>query len=124
MGQGDTLFNALAGAAVTVFASFIPFSPVFGGGLAAYLQEGDKASSIRIGAISGAFAAVPFVLFALFVVAGLGFVAPAAGLFGLVILFVFVVAGLYTVGLSTLGGFLGWYVREETTLDDELRDAL
>jgi hypothetical protein len=50
------LTNALIGAVVTVVLPFVPFSPLLGGAVAGYLQERD---GFRVGAPSGAIAAVP-----------------------------------------------------------------
>jgi hypothetical protein len=113
----DSTLHALLGAVVTVVLSFIPFSPVLGGGVAAYLNEADTNTGLRVGALSGLFAAVPLVLFGLLAVFFLGFFAfglhggPALGLGGLlVVLVIGGVAVAYTVGLSALGGYLGAYL--------------
>lgn len=114
----DSTLHALIGAVVTVVFSFIPFSPVLGGGVAAYLNDADTSDGVRIGALSGLIAAVPlllfgllaFAIFGLFTVSGPGMNGMALGLGGLfVLLLVGVVAVAYTVGLSALGGYLGAY---------------
>lgn len=122
MGEGDTLVNALIGAVVTIVLSFTTISPVLGGGVAGYLQRGDRSEGVRIGAISGAIAALPFlVLFFLFG----GFILPGTmmgdgmGIPGGFVLFLFVMlvfALAWTVGLSALGGYLGVYVATETDI--------
>jgi hypothetical protein len=118
----DSSLHALIGAVVTVVVSFVPFSPVLGGGVAAYLNDADANDGVRIGALSGAIASVPLLLFGLFAVFVLGFFAvsgPGGGgmAFGLGGLFLVLVAGLitvaYTVGLSALGGYLGSYLVDE-----------
>lgn len=119
----DSFLHALIGAVVTVVVSFVPFSPVLGGGVAAYLSDADANEGIRIGALSGAIASVPLLLFGLLLVFFLGFFAiggvghggaPAFGVGGLlVVLVVGVVAVAYTVGLSALGGYLGSYLVDE-----------
>ncbi|TSD13711.1 hypothetical protein DP107_11120 [Haloglomus irregulare] len=124
MGQGDTLLNALAGAAVTIVLSFTGFSALLGGAVAGYLQEQGRGDGARVGAISGAIATLPFVLlvfaFGAFGlmggmmmgrVGGPGAVGAGFGVlaFGLVLLLVLA----WNVGLSALGGYLGVYVGQE-----------
>ncbi|WP_338740076.1 DUF5518 domain-containing protein [Haloplanus salilacus] len=115
----DSSLHALIGAVVTVVLSFIPFSPVLGGGVAAYLSEADANEGVRIGAISGVVASVPLLLFGLFLFLVLGVFTvsgPGGGgmAFGVGGLFFVLVAGViavaYTVGLSALGGYLGAYL--------------
>jgi len=128
MAEGDTLVNSILGAVVTVVtASFVPFSPVFGGLLAGYLEGGGRDDGIRIGVISGAIALVPFVVVAVFVVSIvsvflLGTMMGPGRVFGglgfLALGFVFVFAAVYTVGLSALGGWLGNYIRHDTDIGD------
>jgi hypothetical protein len=125
MGQGDTLLNALIGAGVTVVLSFSGFSPLLGGAVAGYLQRGDRSEGTRVGAISGAIAALPFVgllvvafgFFGLFAFGGNG---------GLAILLVFGLFALlfglaWSVGLSAVGGYLGVYIVEETDIGGPAR---
>lgn len=114
----NTLMNALIGAAATVFLSFVPFSPVLGGAVAGYLQEGD---GVRVGAISGVLAAIPLALIGLLaflVLVGVAVGGPGAGIVWVGLLFLVMLAFLaaYTVGLSALGGILGVYLRRETDL--------
>jgi hypothetical protein len=116
----DSTLHALLGAVVTVAFSFIPFSPVLGGGVAAYLSDADSTEGVRLGALSGAMATVPLALFGLFVAVFLGFFALgfdggiAFGIGGILILLVgVVITGAYTVGLSALGGYLAPYLVEE-----------
>lgn len=114
MSARSTYLNALVGAIVTVVLSFVPFSPLLGGGLSGYLEGRDGA---RIGLISGVFAAIPlFLLLAIVggVIAVVPEVTPAvAG--GVVIVAAVVVVFLlvYTVGLSMLGGMVGVYIAGE-----------
>jgi uncharacterized membrane protein (GlpM family) len=129
MAEGDTLVNAVIGAAASfVLSGIVPFSPLFGGGIAGYLQGGDRSEGLRVGAISGAIAVVPAILIGLFVftvvlsvfVGGAAYGAEGFGVFGLfsgvsLVLFgVFFVA--YFVALSAVGGWLGNYVKYDTDL--------
>ena len=121
MGKGDTLLNAAIGAVVTVVLSFTGFSPLIGGGLAGYLQQETRKSGAKVGALSGAFAFIPFIflvfLFFWFVLAGQfafgGFGLPG-GVELLIILFVlFPLVVLWNVALGAVGGYLGTILREE-----------
>ena len=118
MGDGDTLLNALIGAAVTLVTSFVPFSPVIGGAVAGYLQRGDTRAGAKVGALSGLFYAgagalfvVPFLLFVF-----LGAELPGFGL-ALVIAMAGILA-LISAGLGALGGVIGVYVLDETDVGD------
>ncbi|AXG05261.1 hypothetical protein DU500_01805 [Haloplanus rubicundus] len=114
----DSTLHALIGAVVTVVFSFVPFSPVLGGGVAAYLNDADTSDGVRVGALSGLIASIPllifgllaFAIFGLFTVGGPGMNGMAVGLGGFfIVLLIGVVAIAYTVGLSALGGYLGAY---------------
>jgi len=124
MGDGDTLVNAALGAVVSVVLSgVVPFGPLVGGGVAGYLQGGDRTDGLRVGFVSGLIAAIPaaavFALvfsFVTTVLIGTGDVAVPAlfgALFALLALFVFV----FVVGLSAVGGWLGNYVRYDTDFE-------
>jgi hypothetical protein len=120
MSEGDTLINAVIGAVVTVVLSFTGFSPILGGMAAGYLQRGDRADGSRVGAISGAIAALPFLLL-FFVFGGFLFTGSMMGEgmgvpggFFVLLLFGFVFALIWSVGLSALGGYLGVYIATET----------
>jgi len=114
MGSGDTLLNAVIGAAVTVVLSFSGVSPLVGGGVAGYLQAGSRADGARVGAIAGGFAAVPLLLavgVALVwgaVLAGL----PAGVELGVLALVGVAVLSAVVVGLSAVGGYAGAYLQE------------
>lgn len=62
---------AVCGAVATAVLSFLPFSPVFGGGVAAYLDLPDTDRAVRIGALAGGLAAVPAVVLLAFTTVGL-----------------------------------------------------
>jgi hypothetical protein len=128
MAEGDTLLNALIGAVVGIVLSFVPFSTVLGGAVAGYLQGGDRAEGLRVGALSGAVMLVPIFLFAtffggVFFFAAGGVVLPheavaLSGAFALFALLFALIAGLvYVVGLAAVGGFLGNYVKQDTDVD-------
>jgi hypothetical protein len=122
----NTLVNALLGGIAAVVLAFLPFSTVLGGALAGYLQGPDTGEGLRVGALAGVVAVVPFallfflfggVMFA-FVPIGMGMgMDPRVGVFGVVgvsVLLLALVAGLvYTVGLAALGGLLGAYLNRE-----------
>jgi hypothetical protein len=123
MGEGDTLLNALVGAAVTVVLSFVGVSPLLGGAVPGSPQRGDRMDGARVGAISGVLASIPFLLLLFLALGFLGVVtglplgpeAFGASLIGLVVVgFGLFVALAWSVGLSAVGGYLGVYVAEET----------
>lgn len=127
MGDGDTLVNAVIGAVATALLSvFVPLAPLLGGGIAGYLEGGDRNDGFRVGLYSGVISlAVSLVLFAVvfvFLAAFLAFVPEALGLFGAAGLLVLVLGTLstaaYFLGLSALGGWLGNYVRYDTAIGD------
>lgn len=129
MAEGDTWVNAFIGAIVTIIGSgFVPFVPILGGGVAAYLEGGQRDQGIRAGLYAGLIALVPFILFAILLsgfigMMGFGFMQtgmPASG-FGtgmtaFAVIFVFVFGMIYVVGLSALGGWLGNYIKYETDI--------
>ena len=125
----NTLVHALIGALVAVVLSFVPFSPILGGGVAGYLHETD---GLRVGAIAGAIAALPLAL-VLLVIGSFFFLVPVSGPMepgmgpgmgasvgmglpgGVFVLALFVVllSALYSVALSALGGVAGAYLATE-----------
>ena len=113
--EPNTLMNALIGALVTVItAPLLPVAAIFGGAAAGYLQRGDLGEGAKVGAISGAIAAVPAVLLVWLVAAF--FIIGADPLFGFSIvlaLVLFFFLGSYLVGAGALGGVLGAYIRKE-----------
>lgn len=114
----DTTTNAIVGAAVTVVLSFVPLSPVLGGIVAGYLQEGERMDGARAGGLSGLVAAVPVALLLVFVIGGLLAVAAEIGASGAIgiavvaVVFSLLVAVLYLIALSALGGYVGVYLSE------------
>lgn len=133
MGHGDTLLNAAIGTAVTIVLSFTGFSPLVGGGVAGYLQRDGRVSGAKVGALSGVFSSVLFLLFSvlffgLFLVGMPVFVGgPAVGTFGapggpelLVVLLMFVpFVFVWNIGLGALGGYVGAYIHEDRTNSSE-----
>lgn len=124
MEEGNTLVNAVVGAVVTgILTWFVPFAPLFGGGLAGYAEGGDRSDGLRVGGLSGVIASVPILLIAALIVVGLGVISVGAeGFFpfaigGIFVVFAFFFAVLYVVGLSALGGWLGNYVKYDTDFE-------
>ncbi|APX96105.1 DUF5518 domain-containing protein [Natronorubrum daqingense] len=111
--DSSTVFNALVGAAVGIVLSFVPGSTVIGGAVAGYLEGGEPADGVPVGALAGFIMFLPVVLFGFFGMAL--FVGPAGGggfgVFG--ILFLVVFGGLYTVGLSILGAVVGIFLKND-----------
>lgn len=112
--RGENFYvHALLGAVATVLLSFVPFSPVLGGGIAGYMQNEGTGRGTRVGAVSGVFASLPLLaVFALlFTVMSFGSVLTGefAGPLFVVVLVggILLVVGLYTVGFSAAGGYLG-----------------
>ena len=108
----NTWLNALLGAAVTVFLSFIPFSPVLGGAVAGYLEGGEIREGGRVGVLSGIFAAIPVALIIVLVVL-FGLIVSGEPLFALLGVISLVGVIFYVVALGAVGGVLGVYVKEE-----------
>ncbi len=124
--------SALVGAVATVVFSFVPLSPALGGGVAAYLRNGDRREGARVGAIAGGIAAVPILVILALVFGGLSLFTVAVGvgapvnrglaagsLFGtflflgiLLISTLFVL--VFVVGLSAAGGWIAVVILEES----------
>lgn len=119
MAHGDTLLNAAIGAVATIVLTILPFSPVLGGALAGYLQRGEYADGAKVGAISGAFAAIPVALIIMLVAAFFTIVPAGSGHLGIGVFFSFIfvfallVVMVYTVGLGALGGVIGIALADE-----------
>lgn len=112
-GQRNLLTDALVGGLVTLFVSFVPFSPVVGGTVAGYLHQ-DRGP--RVGGLSGLFASIPLVMLVVLVLVVLGFgVVVPGGVDGAVALFAFLAFVLsvalfvaaVNVVLGAVGGVLG-----------------
>jgi hypothetical protein len=124
--------SAVVGAVVTVVFSFVPLSPALGGGVAAYLRNGDRREGARVGAIAGGIAAVPILVVLTLVFGGLSLFTVAVGvgapvnrglaagsLFGTILFLgilllstLFVLA--FVVGLSAAGGWVAVVLLEES----------
>ena len=114
----ESVTNAGVGALVTVALSFIPFSSMAGGAVAAANHGGSYRTGLWLGTLAGACAMVPLLaLFipALYIAGLLGFgIAPGAPGYDLFLALVFGFFLLYTVGLSALGGLAGVWVSAHT----------
>ncbi|WP_440764786.1 DUF5518 domain-containing protein [Natronorubrum sp. DTA7] len=109
----NTIFNALVGGAAGIVLSFVPGSTLLGGGVAGYLEGGQPADGLRVGALAGLVMLVPFVFFGFLAsVLFLGVGGSALGFGALFVVFL-VFGAFYTVGLSILGAVLGIYVKNE-----------
>lgn len=110
---------AVTGAVATWVLSFIPFSPVLGGGIAGYFEAHESERIVSVGAVSGLLAMAPGVIVLVFVAIGvyLGLAAvDATGLgitagVALLIAVLFIVA--YGAGLGALGGFVGGEIADD-----------
>ena len=113
--EPSTLVNSLIGAVVTIVtAPLLPLAAIAGGGVAGYLQRGDIGEGAKIGALSGAIAAIPAFLLVWFVFGFLLFgVDPFFALSIVFTIVLFVVVVGYLVGAGALGGALGAYLRRE-----------
>ncbi|EMA21148.1 MULTISPECIES: DUF5518 domain-containing protein [Haloarcula] len=127
MEEGDTFVNAVIGAVATALLSgFVPLAPLLGGGIAGYLEGGERDDGVRVGFLSGviglAISLIFFVVVFVFLAAFLAFVPEALGVFGAMGLLVLalgtVMTAAYFLGLSALGGWLGNYVKYDTTIGD------
>ncbi|WP_126664068.1 DUF5518 domain-containing protein [Haloterrigena salifodinae] len=128
MTSGRTLANAIVGAIVGVVLSFIPLSPVIGGGTAGFLEGSNARQGAVAGALAGAIAFLPVAGFAMLGLGVLGFgmgvvAAPIEGfaIAALAIVGFGLILFLYTVGLSLLGGYLGALLARE--YPDQRRQA-
>ncbi|WP_136690005.1 DUF5518 domain-containing protein [Halorhabdus amylolytica] len=110
--------SAVLGAVATAVLSFVPFSPVLGGGLAGYLEQTESGRSISVGGVAGFLSMVPALVILAFVSAGLynGFATIGESGLGIVVGTVMVLTVLfvaaYGAGLGALGGFAGGRLAE------------
>lgn len=121
------VMNAVIGGIAGVIFSFVPLSPILGGGIAGYLQHGTREDGLKVGAWAGLVMLIPFIFIGgfLMMVLGLGGISATYGLhmgvapiaFGVLGLFLIALASIYTVGLSAVGGYLGVYLRENANTD-------
>jgi hypothetical protein len=117
-GTPDSVTLAIVGAAVTVVTSFVPFSPVLGGGVAGYLRDSGLWDGVRVGVYAGVVAAIPLALVAAFLFVGFVVAATQLGVggagvvVGVVVALSVLVAIASVVGLSGLGGYLGAWLAE------------
>lgn len=126
MSEDKPVTNALIGALVIVFTTpIVPFAPILGGGVAGYLEGGNRSDGLLVGALAGLIAVVPLVFIILLLgnlfvllVAGTGSTMPflAGGLGAIAIVLVVLTLLLYVVVLSALGGWAGSYLKTETDL--------
>jgi hypothetical protein len=113
------------GALVTLALSFLPFSSILGGAVAANRYGGGYASGLWLGTLAGVGAMVPLLalfLPALTIAGWLGFgIPPSSPAYGLFLALVGTFFLLYTVGLSAVGGLGGIWARQNTdwNLDPE-----
>lgn len=101
----DRLVLAVVGAVVSAVTSFVPFSPLVGGGVAGYVRRGTSGDALRIGALAGLALAAPYALLLVFLAGG-AFAANAVTL-GLLIVAMLAVSSAITVVLSAIGGYAG-----------------
>ncbi|MFB6150212.1 MAG: DUF5518 domain-containing protein [Haloarculaceae archaeon] len=116
--EGDFWLNAVIGAVLTVVLSFVPVSPILGGGVAGYLNRGTRTTGAKVGAASGLIAALPFFAVFSLLFGGIGFGALAGGsgagfvIFLAIMAFAVVVTALFAGGMGAVGGYLGVVARE------------
>lgn len=117
----ETLVDAGWGTLVTLVLSFLPFSSIVGGAVAANRHGGGYASGLWLGLLAGVGAMVPLLaLFvpALYVVGLLGFgIPPSSPGYPIFLGLVGVFFLAYTVGLSAVGGLGGTWARRHREWD-------
>lgn len=115
---GSYRAHAVLGAVATTLLSFIPFSPVLGGGVAGYLEHHVTGRSVSVGALSGVLAMLPVLVILVFVTGGLfaGFSAIQESGMGLVttatMLLVLLFVAAFGGALGALGGFVGGHIAD------------
>lgn len=106
----DRIVLAVVGAAVSAVTSFVPFSPLVGGGVAGYVRRGSSGDALRIGALAGLALAAPYALLLGFLAGG-AFAANAVTL-GLLIVAMLAVSSAISVVLSAIGGYAGLVIAD------------
>lgn len=109
----DRTVLAVVGAVVSGVVSFVPFSPIVGGGLAGYVQGGTSGDGLRIGALAGLALAAPYALLLAFLAGG-AFAANAVSI-GLLFVAAIAVSTALTVVVSAGGGYAGAAVADRET---------
>lgn len=114
--RSSIVSDAVAGAVVTVATSFIPFSPLIGGGLAGYLHGGSRLDGAKAGALSGVLLSLAGVLLGGFLILGLTTADVRPGLnwavFLVVLSLLFSIA--FNLALSAIGGYIGVYLADRS----------
>lgn len=103
--------DAMVGAVVTYVTSFVPFSPVIGGGVAGYLEGGGPWRGVRGGLLVGILVTIP--VFVALAVLAYGLVEAGLVWASLALVFLGVLLGGVTIVLGAVGGYIGGYVRRE-----------
>lgn len=104
--------HAVIGGVATVVLSFLPFSPIIGGGIAGYLEHQVTGKSIGVGGLAGFLSMIPVISILTFVTIGLfaGFFSiheTGLGIVMTLIMFlVLLFVAAYGAGLGALGGFV------------------
>lgn len=111
-GRGSLVVSVVAGVAVSLLFSFIPFSTVLGGVGAGLLRRGDQRDGAVAGALTGLVTFAPFLLL-LYLVLGFVAIVGAPSLFSTIAVVLVAGVGLYTVGGGAVGGILGAYLSRE-----------
>lgn len=114
--EPNTLMNAIVGAVVMLItAPLLPFAAIVGGGIAGYLQRGPSRGGAKVGAFSGALAAVPSFIVVWFVIGVfmLGLTGAPFGPGFIYVIALFIVLLGYFVGAGALGGAVGAYLQKE-----------
>ncbi|SNZ03132.1 hypothetical protein SAMN06269185_0197 [Natronoarchaeum philippinense] len=101
----DRLALVVLGAVVSTVASFVPFSPVLGGGVAGYFQQGSPRDGLGLGALAGLALTAPAVIVLGSLVGGA--LAADATPIALLLVGVALASAGFTIVLSALGGYAG-----------------
>lgn len=107
----DFIAHALLGAIVSAILSFIPLSPIIGGGLAGYLERGDSERTISVGAASAVVLIAPLLAVGVSVGGGIaaGFSAIGEGGVGAIAALAIIVGLVFVLGFTAaLGAVGGW----------------